>query len=113
MIIAQIVGTVVSTRKDEKLEGLKFYVARELNAQCKPTGREVIAVDIVGVRVLGPTGVELAGGLERGEGAVGQQALQLHLGGDALFVGEFGPELATDGRKRAKGEVRFDLGDVE
>ena len=48
MIIAQIVGTVVSTRKDEKLEGLKFYVARELNAQCKPTGREVIAVDIVG-----------------------------------------------------------------
>ena len=48
MIIAQIVGTVVATRKDEKLEGLKFYVARELNAQCKPTGREVIAVDIVG-----------------------------------------------------------------
>jgi microcompartment protein CcmK/EutM len=48
MIIAQIVGTVVSTRKDEKLEGLKFYVARELNALCEPTGREVIAVDIVG-----------------------------------------------------------------
>jgi len=51
MIIAQIVGTVVSTRKDEKLEGLKFYVARELDAQCKPTGKEVIAVDIVGAGI--------------------------------------------------------------
>jgi microcompartment protein CcmK/EutM len=48
MIIAQIVGTVVSTRKDEKLEGLKFYVVRELTPALEPTGKEVVAVDIVG-----------------------------------------------------------------
>jgi carbon dioxide concentrating mechanism protein CcmL len=48
MIIAQIVGTVVSTRKDEKLEGLKFYIIKELTPQLEPTGRQTVAVDIVG-----------------------------------------------------------------
>jgi microcompartment protein CcmK/EutM len=48
MIIAQIVGTVVSTRKDEKLEGLKFYIVKELTPQLKPTGKDLVAVDIVG-----------------------------------------------------------------
>jgi microcompartment protein CcmK/EutM len=48
MIIAQIVGTVVSTRKEEKLEGLKFYVVRELTSKLLPTERECVAVDLVG-----------------------------------------------------------------
>ncbi len=48
MIIAQIVGTVVSTRKEEKLEGLKFYVVRELTSKLHPTERELVAVDLVG-----------------------------------------------------------------
>lgn len=48
MIIAQIVGTVVSTRKEEKLEGLKFYVIRELTSKLLPTERELVAVDLVG-----------------------------------------------------------------
>jgi microcompartment protein CcmK/EutM len=48
MIIAQIAGTVVSTRKEENLEGLKFYVVRELTCNLEPTGRELVAVDLVG-----------------------------------------------------------------
>ena len=51
MIIAQIVGTVVSTRKDEKLEGLKFYVVRELTSKLHPTERELVAVDLVGAGI--------------------------------------------------------------
>ena len=48
MVIGKITGTVVSTQKDEKLEGLKFYVVKELDLSLKFTGRSVIAVDAVG-----------------------------------------------------------------
>ena len=48
MLIGQIVGTVVSTRKDEKLEGLKFLVIKTLDLDGKPTGGYVVAIDSVG-----------------------------------------------------------------
>ncbi len=51
MIIAQIVGTVVSTRKEEKLEGLKFHVVRELTSKLRPTEHELVAVDLVGAGI--------------------------------------------------------------
>ena len=48
MQIGKIVGTVVSTRKDEKLEGLKLHIVKYVDLNGKPTGGFVIAVDSVG-----------------------------------------------------------------
>ncbi|MFH1018957.1 MAG: EutN/CcmL family microcompartment protein [Pseudomonadota bacterium] len=48
MLIGQVVGTVVSTRKDEKLEGLKFLIVKVLDLEGKPSGAYVVAIDSVG-----------------------------------------------------------------
>jgi microcompartment protein CcmK/EutM len=48
MQIAEVVGTVVATLKDPKLEGLKFQILRVLDDRNKPTGGYVVAVDSVG-----------------------------------------------------------------
>ena len=48
MILAQVLGTVVSTRKDAGLSGLKLLHAREVDGQFKPAGNFVVAVDAVG-----------------------------------------------------------------
>jgi microcompartment protein CcmK/EutM len=48
MQLGKIVGTVVSTQKDEKLEGLKFHIVNFVDIGIKPTGGFVIAVDAVG-----------------------------------------------------------------
>jgi ethanolamine utilization protein EutN/carbon dioxide concentrating mechanism protein CcmL len=46
--IGEVVGTVVSTRKDPKLLNLKFQVVRKLDEQNRATGGYIIAVDTVG-----------------------------------------------------------------
>lgn len=51
MILARVVGTVVSTRKDEELEGLKLLVVRPCDFEGAPTGAPVVAVDAVGAGV--------------------------------------------------------------
>lgn len=51
MILAQVVGTVVSTRKDKGLLGLKLLLAREVDGAFKPTGNYVVAADAVGAGV--------------------------------------------------------------
>ena len=48
MILAKVLGTVVSTRKDRGLSGLKLLLARELDARFQPVGNQVVAVDAVG-----------------------------------------------------------------
>ena len=48
MILAQVVGTVVSTRKDIGLSGLKLLVVRELDEAMTPRGNLVVAADAVG-----------------------------------------------------------------
>ena len=48
MILAQVVGTVVSTRKDIGLSGLKLLVVRELDETMTPKGNLVVAADAVG-----------------------------------------------------------------
>ncbi len=48
MILAEVVGTVVSTRKDSGLLGLKLLLTRELDTGLKPTGNLVVAADAVG-----------------------------------------------------------------
>ncbi|HEY7957183.1 MAG: EutN/CcmL family microcompartment protein [Polyangia bacterium] len=51
MVIAKVVGTVVSTRKEEELKGLKFLLVKACDADGKPTGQTVVAVDAVGAGV--------------------------------------------------------------
>lgn len=51
MQIGNIVGTVVSTKKDEKLEGLRLQIVKYVDMEGKPTGASVIAVDTVGAGV--------------------------------------------------------------
>ena len=51
MQLGKVVGTVVSTRKDEKLEGLKLLIVKYVDVDCKPTGALVIAVDSFGAGI--------------------------------------------------------------
>jgi microcompartment protein CcmK/EutM len=48
MILARVQGTVVSTRKDHGLLGLKLLLVREVDAKFQPAGNHVVAVDAVG-----------------------------------------------------------------
>jgi microcompartment protein CcmK/EutM len=48
VILAQVQGTVVSTRKDAALLGLKLLLVREVDAEFRPTGNQLVAVDAVG-----------------------------------------------------------------
>lgn len=51
MLIGKVVGTVVSTRKERELEGLKFLIVRGLDLEGKPTSTVVVAADAVGAGV--------------------------------------------------------------
>ncbi|RKY03182.1 ethanolamine utilization protein EutN [Candidatus Poribacteria bacterium] len=48
MTLCKVVGTVVATRKDEKLTGSKLLVVQEIDLDCNPKDRFYIAVDSVG-----------------------------------------------------------------
>jgi ethanolamine utilization protein EutN/carbon dioxide concentrating mechanism protein CcmL len=48
MLLARVVGTVVSTRKDAGLSGLKLLLVREVDAAFQATGAFVVAADAVG-----------------------------------------------------------------
>jgi ethanolamine utilization protein EutN len=47
MLLAKVVGTVVATRKDPRLEGNKLLVVRPMDPAGKPEGNYVVAVDTV------------------------------------------------------------------
>ena len=47
MLLGKVVGTLVSTRKEESMTGLKFLVLKEINVESQETGRYVIAADVV------------------------------------------------------------------
>lgn len=48
MQIARVIGTVVSTIKNESLNGRKFLLVQTLDADLKPKGNPMIALDSVG-----------------------------------------------------------------
>src|SRR5438093_5436601 len=48
MIIARIIGTVVSSQKDERLLGKKLLIVRPINLDGSDTSGYVVAVDTVG-----------------------------------------------------------------
>ena len=51
MLLARIIGTVVATRKDERLHGRKLLVARLVDVEGQDEKGHVVAVDTVGAGV--------------------------------------------------------------
>ncbi|MFA5577056.1 MAG: EutN/CcmL family microcompartment protein [Tissierellaceae bacterium] len=51
MRIGRVIGTIVATRKDEKLVGSKLMVTQPLNIDLMPKGDPIIAVDTVGAGI--------------------------------------------------------------
>jgi len=70
MILAKVVGTVVATRKDERLEGKKLLVCRPVNPKGETDGSYVVAVDTVGagyretVLIVGGSSARMAAGFK-------------------------------------------------
>lgn len=48
MLLGRVIGTVVSTQKDEKLRGVKLLIVEQIGLDVKPAGPYVVAVDSVG-----------------------------------------------------------------
>ncbi|RMG54509.1 MAG: hypothetical protein D6723_04875, partial [Acidobacteria bacterium] len=48
MILARILGTVVATRKDERLQGKKLLVVRPVTVEGEEESGYLVAVDTVG-----------------------------------------------------------------
>lgn len=48
MLLGRVVGTLVATRKEPSLEGLKFLVLKQLNVEAEETGGYRVAADAVG-----------------------------------------------------------------
>jgi microcompartment protein CcmK/EutM len=51
MQLARVTGTVVTTRKDENLTGIKLLVLQPLGADGGPAGRTLVATDAAGAGV--------------------------------------------------------------
>ncbi len=51
MKLAKVLGTVVATEKDARLEGFRFLMLGEWGPDNKPAGGSVVAVDAVGAGV--------------------------------------------------------------
>ncbi|MEZ7890200.1 MAG: EutN/CcmL family microcompartment protein [Candidatus Wallbacteria bacterium] len=48
MILGKIAGSIVSTKKDEGLVGMKLLIVQQYTVDLKPTSNYVVAVDSVG-----------------------------------------------------------------
>ena len=51
MNVGKVIGTVVATRKDPKLEGLKLLIVQQTDLAGGAKGPQVVAVDAVGAGV--------------------------------------------------------------
>lgn len=51
MLLANVVGNVWATRKDDQLRGLKLLVVQPVNAAGEPYGQEMVAADRIGAGV--------------------------------------------------------------
>jgi ethanolamine utilization protein EutN len=51
MQIGQVVGTVVSTQKNKKLEGAKLLLVQPMTLDDQPRGAAVLAIDSVGAGI--------------------------------------------------------------
>lgn len=48
MLLGRVAGTLVASRKEETLEGLKFLVLKQVDVDNRETGSYVVAADVVG-----------------------------------------------------------------
>jgi len=64
MILAKVVGTVVATRKDERLLSSKLLIARPMDPRGKAEGAYLVAVDTVDAG-MGETGLIVSGSSAR------------------------------------------------
>ena len=51
MLLGRVAGTLVASRKEPSMEGLKFLVVRYLDVENEDTGSFVVAADAVGAGV--------------------------------------------------------------
>ena len=51
MLLGRVAGTLVASRKEETLEGLKFLVLKQVDVDGEDTGGYVVAADAVGAGV--------------------------------------------------------------
>lgn len=51
MLLARVMGTVVSTQKNRRLEGAKLLLVQPLALDDTPRGSELLAIDAVGAGV--------------------------------------------------------------
>ena len=51
MQLARVIGTLVSTVKNDSLNGRKLLVVQTVNADLEPSGKPMVAVDSVGAGV--------------------------------------------------------------
>jgi len=51
VLLGRVAGTLVASRKEETLEGLKFLVIKQLNVEEAEPGGYVVAADAVGAGV--------------------------------------------------------------
>ena len=51
MMLARVIGTVVCTRKEESLTGMKLLLIQPLSALRQPAGKPLVALDAVGAGV--------------------------------------------------------------
>ena len=48
MLLAKVVGTVVSSQKERSMENLRFMLVEPVDLEGNPSGSHVVAVDAVG-----------------------------------------------------------------
>jgi microcompartment protein CcmK/EutM len=51
MLIGKVVGTVIASRKDEKMEGLKLLVLKQVDTEGREGSGYVVAADAVGAGI--------------------------------------------------------------
>lgn len=51
MLIGNVIGTVVATKKDETLVGYKLLIVQQITASGEPISRDMVAVDFFGAGV--------------------------------------------------------------
>jgi ethanolamine utilization protein EutN len=51
MQLARVIGSIVATRKDENLVGIRLMLVQPLAPDHQPTGRPLVAVDAIGAGI--------------------------------------------------------------
>lgn len=91
MVLAQIVGTVVATRKDERLVGAKLLLVQPIEPGGAPRGGPLVAVDTVDAGA-GETVLVVSGSSARMAGDLKETPV------DAAIVGIVDDVEVTSGR---------------